>query len=132
MAHLSTLACCDRAVFARGLWTLVNVFDHLWVERFPEVHRHFDVHVAISDLHGRNENDVSLEIVDLQSEFDGSDATLFEETLRVELWPVPKTERLRFEVPHLEIRRPGAIELRVSLDGHLIGIGTLVARESEA
>jgi hypothetical protein len=38
MAQVSTLISCDAAVFTRGLWSFVNVFEELSFAKFPASH----------------------------------------------------------------------------------------------
>ncbi len=131
MAYVTALVCCDSAVNARGLWSLVNTFDQFEMPSFPAVHPGWDILLVLTDLRGSGERLVEMELVDFHAELDdAANAVLWYDAVGVETSPQLSREWLRFSPRDVRFGQAGVHELRVSLDEELIRSATLHVREA--
>jgi hypothetical protein len=131
MAQVSTLISCDAAVFTRGLWSFVNIFEELSFAKFPASHPGWDVVICLSDLRGSREAIVEAEIVAFQPELDDAlNAGVWSDSAGIELTPQLSREWLRFRTGEVTLRHAGLHEVRVFVDGKLLQVGTILIREA--
>jgi hypothetical protein len=132
MAQVKALVCCDVAVYLRGQWSLLNVFDALEFSDFPAEHPGWDVLVALADLRGTGEAEVAIEIADLEKEIvEPGTGRLFHHVQTVDLTGRPTREWLRFATDAARFEEPGLLEIRAFLDDELLETGTLWVRRRD-
>lgn len=133
MARVPAILCCDEAVQARGLWTLVNVFDELRVAALSDPHAGFDVLVQLTDLRGQGEVVVEAELLNFGAEIDDPDQSLlWYDVVGLDVTPRLSRTWVRFRTGELRFRSAGVHEIRLLIDGKLAQTATLLVRGPEA